>query len=127
MSTRRIWAGKCEILKLSLSLAPVQILRNTKWLSVAESIVLQHYSPRLINISHFAKFAQGPRTDLVSRFRTSQPRSFGLTFRPRFYISRNSRRFQVGKKQIGALGPAPCTEFRCASCWHSHLNRLPTF
>ena len=28
----------------------------------------------------------GPRTDLVSRFYTSQPRSFGLTFRPRFYL-----------------------------------------
>ena len=37
MSTRSIWAAKCKILKLSLSLAPVPILRNAKCLSVAES------------------------------------------------------------------------------------------
>ena len=68
------------------------------------------HSPRLINISHFTTFAQGPRTDLVSKCHTSQPRSFGLTFRPRFYISKNSRRFKVGNKEVRALGPASCTE-----------------
>ena len=85
------------------------------------------YSPQLINIPHFAKFAQVPRTDLVSRFHTSQSRSFRLTFRPRFANSRNSLRFPVGKKQIGAFRPAPRTESRCASCWHSHWTDCPYF
>ena len=40
-------------------------------------------------------FAPGPRTAFISRFRTSQPRSFRLTFRPRLYITRISPRFQV--------------------------------
>jgi len=38
MSTRKILAAKCEILKLCLSLPPVQMLRNAKCLSVAESM-----------------------------------------------------------------------------------------
>ena len=97
------------------------------WPDTVFGRVVCMYSPRLIDISQFTNFAQVPRTDLLSRFRTSQSRSFRLTFRPRFANSRNSPRFQVGKKQIGALRPAPRTESRCASCWHSHLNRLPIF
>ena len=51
---------------------------------------------REVSNQQFAKFAQGPRTDLVSRFRTSQSRSFRLRFTPRFANSRNSPRFQFG-------------------------------
>ena len=41
------------------------------------------------------------RTESISRCRTSQPWSFGLTFRPRFYISRNSPRFHVDLDKPG--------------------------
>jgi len=30
-------------------------------------------------------------------------------------------------KHLGTLGPASCTERRCASCWHSHLSRWNIF
>ena len=45
-----------------------------------------------------------------------------LTFGPRFYDSRNTPRYQVEEKDIGASGPGSCTEFRYGSCWHSHLG-----
>ena len=48
--------------------------------------------------------------------------SFRLTFRPGFYASRNSSRNEVEEKDIGAFGPGSCTEFRCGSCWRSHLG-----
>jgi len=73
---------------------------------------------------HFAfhKICTGARTDLVSRLRTSQPRSFRLTFRPRSYICRKSSRLQVEEKDIRAFRPAPSTEFRGGTCCGSHLG-----
>ena len=37
---------------------------------------------------------------------------FWLTFRRRFYISRNSMTFQVDIKHLGTFRPDLCTEFR---------------
>ena len=89
--------------------------------------VWHSHSLRLINTSHFAKITQGSRTDFVSRLRTSQPRSFGLTSRPRFQISKSSQRFQAGNKnRLDSLEHWDwllCTECRCESGWHSRLNR----
>ena len=45
-----------------------------------------------------------------------------LKFRLRFYDSRNTLRNQVEKKQLGAFGPGPSTEFRCGSCCDSHFS-----
>ena len=50
-------------------------------------------------------------------------RFFRLTFWPRFHHPGNYQRNQLQKKHLEALGPPFCTEFRCASCWHSHLSR----
>ena len=55
------------------------------------------------------------------------PRFFRLTFRPRFAKSRNCLRIQTLKKHLGQKSTSFCREFRCASSWHSHLIRLPTF
>ena len=59
----------------------------------------------------------------ISGPRFARPRFFSLTFWPRFYHSRDYQRNQVGKTNLGVLGPASCTECRCTSCWHSHLSR----
>ena len=56
-----------------------------------------------------------------------RPRFFRLTFRPRFAKSRNCLRIQTLKKHLGQKSTSFCREFRCASSWHSHLIRLPTF
>ena len=55
------------------------------------------------------------------------PRFFRLTFRPRFAKSRICFRIQTLKKHLGQKSTSFCREFRCASSWHSHLNRLLTF
>jgi len=57
----------------------------------------------------------------------SLPGLFRLTFWPRFYHSQNYKTHQLEKNHLGAFGPASCTEFRCASCWHSHLIRSVIF
>jgi len=60
--------------------------------------------------------------------RFAPPRFFRLTFWPRFYHSQNYKIYQLEKKKhLRALGPASCTEFQCASCWHSHLIRSAIF
>jgi len=87
----------------------------------------RQYSPWLINVSHFVEIAQGPRTYFVSRFCTSQPRSFRSSFRPRFHISRNSRRFQVEEKDIRAFRLAPSTEIRGGACCGSHFGWAAIF
>jgi len=38
--------------------------------------------------------------------------------------SKNSKRSQLEKKHLGALGPASCRGFRCASCWHSLYRNI---
>ena len=54
-------------------------------------------------------------------------KKFRLTFWPRFYISRNCFRNPALENDMEQYNTSFCREFRCASCWHSHLNRLPTF
>ena len=49
-------------------------------------------------------------------------RFFRLTFRPRFYISRNVIRNWGEKKDLGALGTCFCTESRRGSCCDSHFS-----
>ncbi len=56
----------------------------------------------------------------------SLPGIFRLTFWPRFYHPRNYLRNQAGKN-VGPCSTSFCTEFRCASCWHSHLSRWTIF
>ncbi len=48
--------------------------------------------------------------------------TFRLTFRPRFYVSRNSIIMQVENKHLRAFGTDICTEFRCGSRSGSHLS-----
>ena len=55
------------------------------------------------------------------------PRFFRLTFRPRFAKSRNCLRIQTLENGLQFYNTPFCREFRCASCWHSHLIRLSTF
>ena len=54
--------------------------------------------------------------------RFARPRFFRLTFRPRFYRSRNYQRYQVEEKDLGQCGTDMCTEFRYGSCSDSHLS-----
>jgi len=61
---------------------------------------------------------QAPPTLHITKFR--------LTFWPRFYISRNYLRNQSLGNDVEQCSISFCTEFRCTSCWHSHLTRLPT-
>ena len=56
-----------------------------------------------------------------------RPRFFRLTFRPRFTKSRNCLRIQILENDSQFYSTPLCREFRCASCWHSHLIRLSTF
>ena len=53
--------------------------------------------------------------------------TFRLTFRPRFTKSRNCLRNQTLEKHLWRYNTSFYREFRCASSWHSHLSRLPTF
>ena len=44
-----------------------------------------------------------------------------------FAKSKNCLRIQTLKKHLGQKSTSFCREFWCASSWHSHLIRLPTF
>ena len=56
-----------------------------------------------------------------------RPRFFRLTSRPRFTKSGNCSRNQTLKTQLRRTSTYFCTEYRCVSCWHSHLTRSSTF
>ena len=47
---------------------------------------------------------------------------FRLSFRPRFYISRNYSRIEVEIKHLRTLRPVLCIEFRYGSRHDSHLG-----
>ena len=102
---------------------------------VFHEYVLSYYSgnvwisSNLINIiSNNSIFAKGQILTWVRAQGPGRlPGLFRLTFWPRFHHPRNYQRNQLKKKHLEALGPASCTKFWCASCWHSHLIRSACF